>query len=57
MLLNMKVYFSIWNWLRCQVKTNDERWFRFVHHKPLRTYEIDPAFTKTAADGAQWGNP
>ena len=31
--------------------------FVFVHRKPLRAYEIDPAFTKTAADGAKGGQP
>ena len=38
------------------METNDEKWFRFVHHKPLGTYEIDPALTKTAVDGAS-GQP
>ena len=49
---------GIRDWLKTPGKTNDERWFRFVHRKPVRAYEIDPAFTKTAADGAKkGGNP
>ena len=48
---------GIWNWHETSGETYDEKWFRFVHRKPLRVYEIDPAFTKTAADGAQGGNP
>ena len=48
---------GIWNWLKMPGETNDEKWFHFVHRKPLRGYEIDPSFTKTAADGAQGGNP
>ena len=42
---------GIWNWLGCQMETNDEKWFCFVHHKPLGAYEIDPAFTETVVDG------
>ena len=48
---------GIWNWLKMPGETNDEKWFHFVHRKPLRGYENDPSFTKTAADGAQGGNP
>ena len=48
---------GIWDWLKTPGETNDEKWFRFVHRKPLRAYEIDPAFTKTAADGAKGGQP
>ena len=42
---------GIWNWLGCQMETNDDKWLLFVHHKPMGTYEIDPAFTKTVVDG------
>ena len=42
---------GIWNWLGCQMETNDDKWLLFVHHKPMGTYEIDPAFTETVVDG------
>ena len=48
---------GIWNWREMPGETNDEKWFHLVHRKPLRFYENDPSFTKTAADGAQGGQP
>ena len=48
---------GIWNWHETSGETYDERWFHFVHRKPLRVYEIEPAFTMTADDGAQGGQP
>ena len=48
---------GIWDWLKTPGETNDEKWFRFVHRKPLRAYEIDPAFTNSTTDGEQGGNP
>ena len=48
---------GIWNWHETSGETYDEKWFHLVHRKPLRFYENDPSFTKTAADGAQGGQP
>ena len=38
-------------------ETNNEKCSYLVHRNPLRFYENDPSFTKTAADGAQGGQP
>ena len=46
-----------WNWREMPGDTNDEKWFHFVYRKPLRGYENDPFFTKTAADCEDGGNP
>ena len=46
-----------WNWREMPGDTIDEKWFHFVYRKPLRGYENDPFFTKTAADCEDRGNP
>ena len=33
-----------WNWRDMPGVSYDEKWFHFVHRKPLRSYENDPFF-------------
>ena len=46
-----------WNWRDMPGASNDEKWFHFVHGKPLRGYETDPFFNMNKSEAGQPKEP
>ena len=46
-----------WNWRDAPGASNDEKWFHFVHGKPLSGYENDPLFNTNKSEAGQPKEP